>query len=69
MADGSWLIYVADVADKGLPAALMMDDSGPFRQNPQPGATARRFDPVGNLAHPFEWCLILRIGGRKPSVI
>jgi serine phosphatase RsbU (regulator of sigma subunit) len=24
MADGSWLIYVADVAGKGLPAALMM---------------------------------------------
>jgi serine phosphatase RsbU (regulator of sigma subunit) len=24
MADGSWLIYVADVADKGLPAALVM---------------------------------------------
>ena len=24
MADGTWLIYVADVADKGLPAALVM---------------------------------------------
>ena len=24
MADGSWLVYVADVSDKGLPAALIM---------------------------------------------
>lgn len=24
MADGSWLVYVADVSDKGLPAALVM---------------------------------------------